>query len=105
MAFLVLLERLSPVERAVFLLRDVFDYPFDEIAAIVDKSEENCRQIAVRARRHVQDGKPRFDDPREQREALARRFFAGGQVVAVRTVTNPDKLRHLDEGPVRPQTD
>ncbi len=75
MAFLVLLERLGPVERAVFLLRDVFGYGFDEIAAIVDKSEDNCRQIAVRARRHVQDGRPRFEASRERREALARRFF------------------------------
>ncbi len=82
MAFLVLLERLSPVERAVFLLRDVFDFGFDEIADIVGKSEDNCRQIAVRARRHVQDGRPRFEASRERREALARQFFeavsAGG---------------------------
>jgi RNA polymerase sigma-70 factor, ECF subfamily len=189
MAFLVLLERLSPVERAVFPLRDVFDYPFDEIADIVGKSEENCRQIAVRARRRVQERKPRFEVSRKRREELARRFFeavgagrteglvdllaadvvvytdgggkgpafpqpiygrervtrlfsgyrpealgaveqrfaevngqpgvvffdaesravgvialdiAGGQVVAVRTITNPEKLRHLDRpfGPV-----
>jgi RNA polymerase sigma-70 factor (ECF subfamily) len=75
MAFLVLLERLSPVERAVLLLRDVFDFGFDEIASIVGKSEDNCRQIAVRARRHIQDGRPRFEASRERREALARRFF------------------------------
>ena len=54
LAFLVLLESLSPVERAVFLLREVFGYGYDEIAAIVGKSEENCRQLAVRARRHVE---------------------------------------------------
>jgi RNA polymerase sigma-70 factor (ECF subfamily) len=75
MAFLVLLERLGPVERAVFLLRDVFDFGFDEIADIVGKSEDNCRQIAVRARRHVQDRKPRFEASRKRREELARRFF------------------------------
>ncbi len=75
MAFLVLLERLSPVERAVFLLRDVFDFGFDEIADIVGKSQDNCRQIAVRARRHIEDGRPRFEASRERREALARRFF------------------------------
>jgi RNA polymerase sigma-70 factor (ECF subfamily) len=184
MAFLVLLERLSPVERAVFLLRDVFDFGFDEIADIVGKSEDNCRQIAVRARRRVQDGKPRFEASRKRRDELAGRFFealgagntdglvdllaadvvvytdgggkgpalrrplygrehvirlfgnyrpealgavalrtaevngqpgavffdaesravlvialdiAGGQVIAVRTITNPDKLRHLAE--------
>jgi RNA polymerase sigma-70 factor, ECF subfamily len=184
MAFLVLLERLSPVERAVFLLRDVFEFGFDEIADIVGKSEGNCRQIAVRSRRHIQDGRPRFEASRERREALARRFFeavgagstnglvdllaadvvlytdcggkgpafphpiygregvtrifsgyrpaalgaveerfaelngqpgmvfldaearavavialdiAGGQIIAVRAISNPDKLRHLDE--------
>ena len=76
MAFLLLLERLSPVERAVFLLHDVFDYGYDEIAAIVGKSEENCRQLAVRARRHVEEHKPRFEASREQRDELAARFFA-----------------------------
>src|SRR5918992_1883706 len=78
MAFLVLLERLGPVERAVFLLRDVFDFPFDEIATIVGKSEDNCRQIAVRARRHVQDRKPRFEASRKRREELAGRVFSAG---------------------------
>jgi RNA polymerase sigma-70 factor (ECF subfamily) len=192
MAFLVLLERLSPVERAVFLLRDVFDFPFDEIAEIVGKSEDNCRQIAVRARRRVQDHKPRFEASRKRREELAQRFFeavgagrteglvdmlaadvvlytdgggqgpafakplygrdrlvrlfgsyqpevlgavryraaeingqpgrvffdaqsravviialdiADGQIIAVRTISNPEKLRHLDEQPVTEQVD
>jgi RNA polymerase sigma-70 factor (ECF subfamily) len=76
MAFLVLLERLSPVERAVFLLREVFGYPYDEIARVVDKTEDNCRQLATRARRHVQARKPRFEASRDKREELARRFFA-----------------------------
>lgn len=76
MALLVTLERLSPVERAVFLLHDVFDYGYDEIAEIVGKSRENCRQLALRARRHVEAARPRFDTSREQREALAARFFA-----------------------------
>jgi RNA polymerase sigma-70 factor, ECF subfamily len=75
MGFLVLLETLSPVERAVFLLREVFQYGFDEIARIVGKTEENCRQISVRARRHIQDGKPRFEASRLRKEELARRFF------------------------------
>src|SRR5215471_13546582 len=57
MAFLLLLERLSPVERAVFLLHDVFDYGYDEVAQIVERSEDNCRQLASRARRHVQEEK------------------------------------------------
>ena len=75
MAFLLVLERLSPVERAVFLLHDVFDYGYDEVARIVDKTEENCRQLAVRARRHVTEMKPRFEASRRQREELAERFF------------------------------
>ena len=75
MAFLVLLESLTPVERAVFLLREVFDYGYDEIASIVGKSEDNCRQIAVRARRQVEAKKPRFEVSRRRREELARRFF------------------------------
>jgi RNA polymerase sigma-70 factor (ECF subfamily) len=75
MAFLLLLERLSPVERAVFLLHDVFDYDFGEVAAIVGKSEDNCRQVAVRARRHVDEHKPRFEASRRERERLAARFF------------------------------
>src|SRR6266508_4199790 len=76
LAFLVLLESLSPVERAVFLLRDVFGYGYGEIARVVDKSEENCRQIAVRARRQVDAKKPRFEASRQRKEELARRFFA-----------------------------
>jgi RNA polymerase sigma-70 factor, ECF subfamily len=75
MGFLVLLESLTPVERAVFLLREVFEYEYEEIASVVGKSEENCRQIAVRARRQVQAGRPRFEASRAQREELAQRFF------------------------------
>jgi RNA polymerase sigma-70 factor, ECF subfamily len=76
LAFLVLLESLSPVERAVFLLREVFGYGYDEIARVVDKSEDNCRQIAVRARRQVDAKKPRFEASRQRKEELAQRFFA-----------------------------
>jgi RNA polymerase sigma-70 factor (ECF subfamily) len=76
LAFLHMLEKLSPVERAVFLLREVFDYPYPEIADVVDKSPENCRQILSRARDHVREGRPRFDVSREQSEDVARRFLA-----------------------------
>jgi RNA polymerase sigma-70 factor (ECF subfamily) len=76
MALLVTLESLSPVERAVFLLHDVFDYGYDEIAGIVGKSRDNTRQLAVRARRHVDAGRPRFDADAEQRARLVERFFA-----------------------------
>ncbi|MGH2699260.1 MAG: RNA polymerase sigma-70 factor [Actinomycetota bacterium] len=75
MAFLVLLESLGPVERAVFLLREVFGYGYDEIAAVVDKSEDNCRQIAVRARRQIEAKKPRFEASRRKRKELSQRFF------------------------------
>jgi RNA polymerase sigma-70 factor (ECF subfamily) len=76
LAFLHLLEKLSPVERAVFLLREVFDYPYDEVARIVGRSPENCRQILVRAHRHVDEGRRRFDVSREERDEVARRFLA-----------------------------
>ena len=76
LAFLVLLESLTPVERAVFLLRDVFEYDYSEIARIVDKRADNVRQIAARARRHVDERKPRFESSREERGRLAERFFA-----------------------------
>jgi RNA polymerase sigma-70 factor, ECF subfamily len=75
LAFLVLLETLSPVQRAVFLLHDVFDYGYREIATIVGKSEQNCRQLAARARRQIDERRPRFETSREQRDELARRFF------------------------------
>src|SRR5262252_7665924 len=78
-AMLVLLESLSPEQRAVLLLHDVFDYGYREIAEIVGKSEENVRQLATRARRHVQQRRPRFQTTREQREELTRRFFAAAQ--------------------------
>ncbi len=78
-AVLRLLETLSPEQRAVLLLRDVFDYPYDEIAAIVDKSEDNVRQLASRARRHVEEGRPRFQTSEEQRDELAGKFFAAAR--------------------------
>src|SRR5919108_4091632 len=68
LAFLVLLESLSPEQRAVFLLHDVFDYDYDKVAEIVGTSEENARQLASRARRQVQDGRARFDASAERRD-------------------------------------
>jgi RNA polymerase sigma-70 factor, ECF subfamily len=79
MAFLVLLESLTPVERAVFLLREVFDYGYDEIARIVNRTEDNCRQLYVRARRRVDEGRPRFEASQRQRDELVERFFAAAQ--------------------------
>src|SRR5580693_2291633 len=83
MAFLVMLESLAPVERAVFLLREVFGYDYAEVARIVGKSEQNCRQIFARARQHIGDRRPRFESSRAKGEELARRFFAaaaGGEM-------------------------
>jgi RNA polymerase sigma factor (sigma-70 family) len=79
LAFLVLLETLSPEQRAAFLLREVFDYPYDQIAAIVATSEPNARQLVARARRQVEQRRPRFEPSREQRERLAQRFFAAAE--------------------------
>jgi RNA polymerase sigma-70 factor (TIGR02957 family) len=75
LAMLVLLERLSPEQRAVLLLHEVFDYGYREIAAIIGKSQDNVRQLATRARRHLAQRRPRFQTTREQRDELARRFL------------------------------
>src|SRR5689334_12610 len=77
--FLVVLERLSPLERAVFLLREVFDYDYEEIAAIVEKSEANCRQIFSRARKHVDAGERRFEVSGPRQDELASSFLAAVQ--------------------------
>ena len=74
LAFLVLLESLTPTERAVFVLREVFNYEFSEIAPIVEKTEENCRQILARARRRVDERRPRFDASPEEAERLIQEF-------------------------------
>lgn len=75
MAALLLLERLSPLERAVFVLREVFAFDFAEIASAVGRTEAACRQLAVRARRHMDEGRPRFEADRHEREELAHRFY------------------------------
>ena len=101
MAFLVLLESLTPVERAVFLLREVFDYEYEEIAAVVGKSEDNCRQIAVRARRQVEAKRPRFEASRKRREELARRFFeavVNGDATGLLDLLSADVVVYADGG-------
>jgi len=75
MGFLVLLERLTPTERAVFLLREVFEYEYEDIAAITRLNESNCRQLLRRARQHVTDGRPRFDPSPQKRDELLERFL------------------------------
>jgi RNA polymerase sigma-70 factor (ECF subfamily) len=101
MAFLVLLESLNPVERAVFLLREVFDYDYDEIARVVGKNEENCRQIAVRARRQVDAKRPRFEASRKRREELAGRFFEAvrnGDEAGLLELLSADVVVYADGG-------
>jgi RNA polymerase sigma-70 factor, ECF subfamily len=101
MAFLVLLESLTPVERAVFLLREVFDYGYDEIARVVDRTEDNCRQLNVRARRHVDEGRPRFEASRKQRDELVERFFAAaerGDLAALEEMLAADVVAYGDGG-------
>ena len=102
MAFLVLLESLSPPERAVFLLREVFGYDYPEIARFTGKSEANCRQILARARRHIDErGRPRFEASRAESEEVARRFFAaidGGNMESLLEVLAPDVMAIGDGG-------
>jgi RNA polymerase sigma-70 factor (ECF subfamily) len=101
MAFLVLLESLTPTERAVFLLHEVFSYDYAEIAEITGKSEPNCRQIFARARHHIDEGKPRFEASREQRDEVARRFFDavdGGDLGSLLELLAPDVVMVGDGG-------
>jgi RNA polymerase sigma-70 factor (ECF subfamily) len=100
-AFLALLERLTPVERAVYVLHELFGYGHDEIAAVVEKSVANCRQILVRARKHVDAGRPRFEPSRERREALLARFMDAvrlGNVEALVGVLAADAVHYADGG-------
>jgi hypothetical protein len=101
LAFLVLLERLTPEQRGALLLHDVFDYGYDEVAGILGTSQDNARQLAARARRHVEDRRPRFEASREKREELARRFFAAtrdGDMGALETLLAHDVVLHGDGG-------
>jgi RNA polymerase sigma-70 factor, ECF subfamily len=105
MAFLLVLERLNPVERAVFLLRDVFDYPYEEIADIVDKTEANCRQIAARARRHVAAERPRFYPSPNESADLAATFCAAlteGDMDELVALLVEDVVVYGDSGGTRP---
>jgi RNA polymerase sigma-70 factor (ECF subfamily) len=101
MAFLVLLESLSPEQRAALLLRDVFDYDYAMIARIIGKSEAACRQLVVRARSRVLEGRPRFDVAPGQRELLAERFFAAidaGDLAGLEALLAEDVSLHGDGG-------
>jgi RNA polymerase sigma-70 factor (ECF subfamily) len=106
MAALLLLERLTPLERAVFVLREVFGFDFPEVAAAVGRSEPACRQLAVRARRHMNAGRPRFEADRKEREELASRFFDAlreGDVESLRELLADDVQMVGDAGGKAPQ--
>ncbi|MBL1087410.1 RNA polymerase sigma-70 factor [Streptomyces actinomycinicus] len=106
MAVLLLLERLSPLERAVFVLREVFSFGFPEIASALGRSEAACRQLAVRARRHMDAGRPRFEADRQEREELAERFFFAvreGDVQCLRELLAADAQIVGDGGGKAPQ--
>jgi RNA polymerase sigma-70 factor (TIGR02957 family) len=102
MAFLVLLESLSPAERAVFLLREVFGYDYAEIAEITGKTEPACRQTFARARRRIEEGRPRFGRSRAEGEELTRAFLAvargGGDMAALIERLAPDVVLYGDSG-------
>ncbi|WP_406460000.1 RNA polymerase sigma-70 factor [Streptomyces sp. NBC_01622] len=106
MAALLLLEQLSPLERAVFVLREVFAFGFDEIATTVGRSESACRQLLVRARRHMADKRPRFAADRQERQELATRFFdalKNGDVGGLRELLVADVQFVGDGGGKAPQ--
>jgi RNA polymerase sigma-70 factor, ECF subfamily len=101
MAFLVLLERLTPVERAVFLLREVFEYEYSEIASVLGQTEANCRQILRRARQHVGVMRPRFRTPPQKRDALMESFLAAintGAMDGLMILLTEDVVLHSDGG-------
>ncbi|MCP2340696.1 RNA polymerase sigma-70 factor (ECF subfamily) [Actinomadura rupiterrae] len=105
-AALLLLERLSPLERAVFVLRDVFDFGFREVADAVGRSEAACRQLLVRARRHMDEGRPRFEADRKTRDELASRFFDAlreGDVSSLRNMLADEASLVGDGGGKAPQ--
>jgi RNA polymerase sigma-70 factor (ECF subfamily) len=106
MAALLVLERLSPEQRAVFVLHDVFGFPFGEIADVVGKTEATCRQLAARARKHMDEGRPRFDVDHRERDELAARFFDAltiGDVDALRELLAADVEVYGDGGGKAPQ--
>lgn len=106
MAALLLLERLSPLERSVFVLREVFGFGFGEVADAVGRSEAACRQLVVRARRHMEAGRPRFAADRGARQELAQRFFDAlkdGDVDALRELLAADVQLVGDGGGRAPQ--
>src|SRR4051794_1083119 len=101
LAMLVLLERLTPVERAAYLLREVFGYEYAQIAAIIERTEVNSRQLVTRARKHLEAGRPRFDADEAARDALLERFLAAaeeGDLEALEELLAEDAVLYADSG-------
>jgi RNA polymerase sigma-70 factor (ECF subfamily) len=101
MAFLVLLERLTPIERAVFLLREVFEYDYSEIAAVLGQTEANCRQILSRARQHIGAMRPRFQPSPEKHTRLFERFLEAvrtGNMDGLLALLSKDVVLYADGG-------
>lgn len=101
MAFLVLLERLTPMERAIFLLREVFEYEYSDIAQTLGQNEANCRQILRRAKQHVTEVRPRFDASPQQREQLLRQFLeatSNGNLEGLLALLSSEVVLHSDGG-------
>ena len=98
---LVLLERLTPVERAAYLLREVFGYEYAEIADIIEQTEVNSRQLVTRARKHLEASRPRFDADEAARDALLERFLAAaedGDLEALEELLAKDAVLYADSG-------
>jgi RNA polymerase sigma-70 factor (ECF subfamily) len=101
MAFLLLLERLTPMERAVFLLREVFEYEYEEIAKVLGQSEPNCRQILRRAKQHVGDMRRRFDASAQEHDDLLKRFIQAtrsGEIKGLVELLSSEVVLHTDGG-------
>ena len=101
LALLVLLERLTPVERAAYLLREVFGYEYAEIAGIIERTEVNSRQLVTRARKHLEASRPRFDADEAARDALLERFLAAaeeGDLEALEELLAKDAVLYADSG-------
>ena len=101
LALLVLMERLTPVERAAYLLREAFGYEYADIAAIIERTEANARQLVTRARKHLDAGRPRFDPDEAARDALLERFLAAadeGDLEALEELLAKDAVLYADHG-------
>ncbi|MCB8877316.1 sigma-70 family RNA polymerase sigma factor [Acidisoma silvae] len=105
LAFMLTLERLSPPERAIFILHDLFDTPFDELAGLLDRTDAACRQIAVRARAKLEGHRPPHPVPPAESDRLTRAFFAAtqtGDEAGLRRLLTSDVVLHTDGGGIRP---